>query len=73
MGSQTPMNRQLIFLKVGTAWFGFVAAFVFTAADVVIIILRVIFLECIKTVKPFYHKVLWCDYLNVRRTVMSLI
>lgn len=52
MGSLRPLNRQWIFLKVCTAWFGFVAAFVPIAADVVIIIivLRAIVLECISAV-----------------------
>lgn len=38
MASQRPMHRQWNFLKVCPAGFGFVAAFVFIAADIVIII-----------------------------------
>lgn len=39
MGSQRPMTRQKIFLIVSTAAFGFITAFGFIAANMVIIII----------------------------------
>lgn len=67
MGSQRPMYRQRSFLKVCTAWYGFVAAFVFIAADgAIFIVLRAILLECISTVmtavQDTKQSFVMCDY-----------
>lgn len=68
MGSQRPMYRQRSFLKVRTAWYGFVAAFVFIAADgaIFIVVLRAILLECISTVmtavQDTKQSFVMCDY-----------